>query len=82
MPNLFRCFKVIFKCILFGFPACLSDRDGHNLEREKENYPSRVTPKSGKRKWLNSSESCRFEMTDTKVPIFSWSQEDQEVPNH
>lgn len=67
---------------VFIFPACLSDRDGHNLEREKENYPSSVSPKSSKNKWLEPSESCHFEMTDNKVPIFTWSAEDQEVLNH
>lgn len=59
--------------------ACLSDRDGYNQEREKENYPSKVTPTSSKRRRLEPPESCHFEMTDTKVPVLSWSLEDQEV---
>lgn len=72
---------------VFIFPACLSDRDGHNLEREKENYPSHtdtpsVSPKSSKSKWLDPSESSHFEMTDNSVPMFTWSAADQEVLNH
>lgn len=64
----------------------LSDWDSHNqkMEQDKENYPSGVTLASFKRRRLEQSESCHFEMTDTKVPVLSWSLEvgGQEVLAH
>lgn len=68
----FNVFTVVIACLLGG--------DCHNQKREKdkENYPSRFTPPSFKRRRLQPSASCHFEMTDSNVPVLSWSLEEQE----
>lgn len=79
IPSALKLSLVGFNVFTFVL-ACLSDGDCHNQkrEREKENYPSRLTLPLFKRRRFHSSESCHFEMTDCKVPVLSWSLEQQQ----